>query len=188
MDCSGFRARHLDYVDGTLDDATLVACERHRAECGDCAQFDTRVRRSLLVCHNVALGQAPCDLTARVMSEVRADRRRRERRSALGRRVVQVTAACAACAALISTALPSSDDAVAPVQMARLAPPAPVMPVVPVARGPIEPEPMPEILGDTFPDVRVAHRHVTDLPPVMMVGVATPGLGPVLLPASALVR
>jgi predicted anti-sigma-YlaC factor YlaD len=99
MDCQGFRSRHLDYTEGTLDEATLVACERHRAECRDCAAHDARVRRSLMVCHSVSLSEHRCDLTARVLEGIRADRVRTERR----RRVASWIGGCAACALAVAT-------------------------------------------------------------------------------------
>jgi anti-sigma-K factor RskA len=97
MDCSGFRARHLEYLDNTLDERTLVACERHRSECAACAALDTRVRRSLLLCHNVPDPLPVCDLTARVLASVREDRHRRAQRRDLWSRVAVWTSACTAC-------------------------------------------------------------------------------------------
>jgi hypothetical protein len=160
MDCSGFRARHLEFVDGTVDERTLVACERHRAECAACATLDTRVRRGLLVCHNVAMGGPTCDLTARVLAGVRADRRRRERQRAWRRAVTGWASLCAACAvaafgvsewrgrgAPASTAVATSPSPLPPPLPAPPSLPASA-PLVPIL-GPIDAAV--EVLGDTFP-------------------------------------
>ncbi len=152
MDCQGFRSRHLDYTEGTLDDATLVACERHRAECAACAAHDTRVRRSLMVCHSVPLTEHRCDLTARVLAGIRADRARTERR----RRVASWVGGCAACALAVASFFPRDTAPAADARLVGLsaavrpvlgeATPAPTPPspvsspasVVPVV-GPMEP-------------------------------------------------
>lgn len=178
MDCSGFRARHLDFVDGTLDERSLVACERHRVECAACAQLDTRVRRGLLVCHNVALGGPTCDLTARVLAGVRADRRRREQQRAWRRAVGGWATVCAACAVAVvgvSRWMAPPTDVPEIADRAAAVPPA-LVPTVPVATlttagpaadervvrgGPRVPVLGPidsgvEILGDTFPPAFVA--------------------------------
>ena len=53
MDCRIFRDDHLAFLDDTLDDARLVAMQRHIAECAACARHDVAVRRSLLVFRNL---------------------------------------------------------------------------------------------------------------------------------------
>lgn len=128
MDCSGFRARHLEYVDGTLDHPAFVACERHRADCAECARLDIRVRRGLLVCHNVARGSQPCDLTARVLAGVRADRRRRERVRAWRRAAAGWVTVCAACLVIVAGVtrwMAQPDSAPPTVATAPLGPTAP---------------------------------------------------------------
>lgn len=128
MDCQGFRSRHLDYTEGTLDEATLVACERHRAECAACAALDTRVRRSLMVCHSVPLTEHRCDLTARVLAGIRADRARTERR----RRVMSWVGGCAACALAVASFFPREEAPVAEARIVGVSAPVPVV-------GPMEP-------------------------------------------------
>lgn len=135
MDCTGFRARHLDYVDGTLDEPALVACERHRAECAECARLDIRVRRGLLVCHNVARGAQPCDLTARVLAGVRADRRRIERQSAWRRAAAGWVTVCAACAVTVVSVnrwMARPDAAARTIATAPATPPLAAVPTAPV--------------------------------------------------------
>lgn len=53
MNCREFHTAHLEYTDQTLSAERLAAAQRHREECGDCARFDTLVRRSLLLVHNL---------------------------------------------------------------------------------------------------------------------------------------
>lgn len=166
MTCSGFRARHLDFVDGTLDAATRAACEGHRDGCAACARLDAQVRRSLLLCHNVRLEQPACDLTARVLAGVRSDRRRRERQAAAWRAMAGWAGIAAAGAfvalgiarwspAASATSARVATAAVSPVALAAPATASvPDVPAVPVARaprplpvlGPMD-EPLP-VLGD----------------------------------------
>jgi hypothetical protein len=53
MNCREFRRKHDAYVDDTLSGVDLDAMEGHRRLCPSCAQVDTRVRRALLVAHNL---------------------------------------------------------------------------------------------------------------------------------------
>ena len=53
MDCRTFRDDHLAFLDDALNDARLVAMQRHIAECADCARHDVAVRRALLVFRNL---------------------------------------------------------------------------------------------------------------------------------------
>jgi hypothetical protein len=55
MNCREFRRKHDAYIDDTLSGIELDAMARHREECGRCAQLDTRVRRALLVAHNLPI-------------------------------------------------------------------------------------------------------------------------------------
>lgn len=153
MDCSGFRARHLEYLDNTLDERTLVACERHRSECAACAALDIRVRRSLLLCHNVPDPLPTCDLTARVLAGVRADRQRqavqREQRS----RVAMWASACAVCALMAlpwAAARRSSEPRMVPLAQSS-------EPVAPQADTPAPFEPLP---FEPLPEARSAFRPV----------------------------
>jgi hypothetical protein len=53
MNCREFRRKHDAYIDDTLSGIHLDAMARHRELCERCAQLDTRVRRALLVAHNL---------------------------------------------------------------------------------------------------------------------------------------
>lgn len=53
MNCRDFRHKHDAFVDDTLSGVDLNAMARHRGLCPQCARLDTRVRRALLVAHNL---------------------------------------------------------------------------------------------------------------------------------------
>jgi hypothetical protein len=53
MNCRDFRRKHDAYIDDTLSGVELDAMARHRSLCDECARLDTRVRRALLVAHNL---------------------------------------------------------------------------------------------------------------------------------------
>jgi hypothetical protein len=53
MNCREFRRKHDEYIDDTLSGVELDAMARHRSLCDSCARRDTRVRRALLVAHNL---------------------------------------------------------------------------------------------------------------------------------------
>src|SRR5258705_11883996 len=53
MNCREFRRKHDPYIDDTLSGIELDAMARHREHCERCARLDTRVRRALLVAHNL---------------------------------------------------------------------------------------------------------------------------------------
>jgi hypothetical protein len=53
MNCREFRHKHDAYVDDTLSGVELEAMGRHLRLCAQCAALDTRIRRSLLLAHNL---------------------------------------------------------------------------------------------------------------------------------------
>jgi hypothetical protein len=53
MNCREFGRKHDAYIDDTLSGIELDAMARHREHCERCARVDTRVRRALLVAHNL---------------------------------------------------------------------------------------------------------------------------------------
>ena len=53
MNCREFRRKHDAYVDDTLSGVDIEAMGRHLRLCGECAALDTRIRRSLLLAHNL---------------------------------------------------------------------------------------------------------------------------------------
>ncbi len=75
MDCRTFRKNHAAFVDDTLPAIDIVAGQRHLLECADCAQYDTSVRRALMVFRNLPTIQPSADFSARLnarLAEVRA--------------------------------------------------------------------------------------------------------------------
>lgn len=53
MNCREFRRRHDAYLDDTLSGVDQDEMTRHRSLCAACARRDTRLRRALLVVHNL---------------------------------------------------------------------------------------------------------------------------------------
>jgi hypothetical protein len=53
MNCREFRRKHDGYVDDTLSGVEMEAMGRHVRLCDSCARLDTRIRRSLLIAHNL---------------------------------------------------------------------------------------------------------------------------------------
>lgn len=53
MNCREFRRKHDAYVDDTLSGTDIEAMGRHLRLCARCAAHDTRIRRSLLLAHNL---------------------------------------------------------------------------------------------------------------------------------------
>jgi hypothetical protein len=53
MNCREFRRKHDAYIDDTLSGVDIEAMARHRRLCERCARLDTRVRRALLLAHNL---------------------------------------------------------------------------------------------------------------------------------------
>jgi len=72
MHCREFRERHLQFVDGTMSDADMVAMQRHLTECGECARHDTALRRGLLVFRNLAPVQPSAEFAKRLQARLRA--------------------------------------------------------------------------------------------------------------------
>ncbi|HEY0970070.1 MAG TPA: hypothetical protein VGE02_03725 [Gemmatimonadales bacterium] len=71
MDCRTFREHHCAFIDDTLPASDVVAMERHRLECGKCAELDTRVRRSLLLVRNLPPIECSAEFTNRLLSRLR---------------------------------------------------------------------------------------------------------------------
>jgi anti-sigma factor RsiW len=129
MDCRTFRERHVDYLDGTLDELALVQAEVHRTECPACARYDARLRRGLMVCHNLheiaPSGDFAAKLAQRLAAERAAAARRQTRRAWV--------AGCAACALAIA-ALSATGRDVAPTPVAAVAEAAAAPTLLPAVR------------------------------------------------------
>ena len=102
MDCRTFRQHHCAFVDDVLPGADAAAMERHRADCASCADFDARVRRSLLVIRNLPPVQCSEDFTERLFQRLRGVEV--ERRTTLGVRGPRLGAFAAAAAMLLLAA------------------------------------------------------------------------------------
>jgi hypothetical protein len=66
MNCREFRRKHDAYIDDTLSGVELDAMARHRNLCETCARLDTRVRRALLVAHNLPTIEPSARFTERL--------------------------------------------------------------------------------------------------------------------------
>jgi hypothetical protein len=66
MNCREFRRKHDAFIDDTLSGIELDAMARHREICERCAQLDTRVRRALLVAHNLPIIQPSAGFSERL--------------------------------------------------------------------------------------------------------------------------
>ena len=71
MDCRTFRQHHCAFVDDILPGADAAVMEDHRAACGRCAEYDARVRRSLLVIRNLPAVQCSPDFAERLQRRLR---------------------------------------------------------------------------------------------------------------------
>jgi hypothetical protein len=74
MNCREFRRKHDAYVDDTLSGVDLEAMGRHRRLCAHCAQLDTRVRRALLVAHNLPMIEPSPTFAARLQARLAEER------------------------------------------------------------------------------------------------------------------
>lgn len=71
MICREFRTQHCAFVDDTLSLADMAAMRGHLEECADCANHDTRVRRSLLLVRNAPRLECSSDFGARLQARLR---------------------------------------------------------------------------------------------------------------------
>jgi hypothetical protein len=76
MNCREFRRKHDAYIDDTLSGVELDAMARHRSLCDDCARLDTRVRRALLVAHNLPTIEPSADFAERLQIRLAEERLR----------------------------------------------------------------------------------------------------------------
>lgn len=75
MDCREFRRKHDAYIDDTLSGVELEAMARHRRSCEPCGKLDTRVRRALLLAHNLPAIQPSRAFGARLQARLVEERR-----------------------------------------------------------------------------------------------------------------
>ena len=74
MNCREFRRKHDAYIDDTLSGVELDAMARHRSLSDDCARLDTRVRRALLVAHNLPTIELSADFGERFQLRLAEER------------------------------------------------------------------------------------------------------------------
>ena len=74
MNCRAFRSKHDAYVDDTLSGVELDAMAHHRNLCEPCARLDTRVRRALLVAHNLPVIQPSARFSERLQRRLAQER------------------------------------------------------------------------------------------------------------------
>lgn len=71
MDCREFGKKHLAFVDDTLSAVDTAAMRRHLHVCSRCARRDTRIRRGLLLAHNLPIVQPSADFMERLNARLR---------------------------------------------------------------------------------------------------------------------
>jgi hypothetical protein len=74
MNCREFRRKHDAYVDDTLSGVQLDGMANHRRTCEHCAQLDTRIRRALLIAHNLPTIQPSAAFSERLQARIQAER------------------------------------------------------------------------------------------------------------------
>jgi Putative zinc-finger len=74
MNCREFRRKHDGYVDDTLSGVEVDAMSNHLRVCKQCAQMDTRVRRALLVAHNLPPIQLSAAFAVRLQARLTQER------------------------------------------------------------------------------------------------------------------
>lgn len=108
MRCSEFRDLHQAYVDDTLAGVELLRVQRHIAECPECAEHDTRVRRAMMLVRSLPPIEPSPDFARRLEARLAQCREGREPRSSAvwgsSFRTVATVGAVASLAMLIYTA------------------------------------------------------------------------------------
>jgi hypothetical protein len=109
MDCDTFRNQHLELLDQTLDELTLVQAELHRATCPTCAQLDARLRRGLMVARSLPEIGVSAGFGSRLAARIAEERVhavvRTRRRGMMGAAVV-----CLLAVAALATRSTRADD------------------------------------------------------------------------------
>lgn len=76
MHCREFRRKHDAFIDDTLSGVDSQAMTRHRDECPRCARLDIRVRRALLLAHNLPTIEPSADFAERLQQRLSSERAR----------------------------------------------------------------------------------------------------------------
>ena len=74
MNCREFRRKHDGYVDDTLSGVEIDAMTRHLRTCAACGRVDTRVRRALLLVHNLPAIEPSAGFGERLQLRIRQER------------------------------------------------------------------------------------------------------------------
>lgn len=74
MNCREFRRKHDAYIDDLLSGIDMDAMARHREDCPRCARLDTRVRRALLLAHNLPIIQPSAGFAERLQLRLMHER------------------------------------------------------------------------------------------------------------------
>ena len=74
MTCGEFGRKPEAYVDDTLSGVEMEVMERHRRLCASCASLDTRIRRSLLLVHNLPAIQPSATFNERLQVRLTHER------------------------------------------------------------------------------------------------------------------
>ena len=74
MNCREFQRKHDAYVDDTLSGVDIEAMGRHLRLCAQCAALDTRIRRSLLLAHNLPTIEPSAAFTERLQMRLAHER------------------------------------------------------------------------------------------------------------------
>ena len=74
MNCREFRRKHDAYVDDTLSGLEVDAMALHLRFCPECARSDTRLRRALLLAHNIPTIEPSASFADRLQTRLQQER------------------------------------------------------------------------------------------------------------------
>jgi hypothetical protein len=70
MNCREFKSKHVGFIDDVLCAADMAAMNGHIRVCARCSTLDIRIRRSLMVVHNLPQIQPSADFYARLIERL----------------------------------------------------------------------------------------------------------------------
>lgn len=74
MNCREFRRKHDAYVDDTLSGLEMDAMAHHASLCSACARLDRRLRRALMLAHNLPMIEPSAAFSERLQTRLRQER------------------------------------------------------------------------------------------------------------------
>jgi hypothetical protein len=113
MKCRKFKSNHVGFIDDCLSAADMADMRRHLMACNDCAAFDTRIRRSLLVVRNLPQIEPSPDFFSRLTEALEHAPAPQPRQPAYTA-ATAIAAATAALAAAVYFVMAISGDTPAP--------------------------------------------------------------------------